>query len=160
MPRPVLLEVINLLEDDVSHPTRRNHAVPADLQILSTIRFYATGTFQLLNGDTVGLSQPTISRTVARVSEAIGRRARHFISFPEDPATQQDIMEGFFDDRRRIPNVLGCVDGSFVQIKCPSMNEEAYVFRMMQNEDLTSIIGEYDKKLNVHSAAGKLDGDV
>ena len=78
-PRPVLLEIVDLLHDDVAHPTRRNHAVPACLQILSAIRYYATGSFQLVTADTVGLSQPTISRIITRVSTALEKRARDII---------------------------------------------------------------------------------
>jgi hypothetical protein len=57
------MEVIDLLEDEVGHLTQRSHDVPCSLQVLTAIR-YATGSFQLVDGDTVNLSQPTISRIV------------------------------------------------------------------------------------------------
>jgi hypothetical protein len=58
------MEVIDLLEDEVGHLTQCSHAVPCSLQVLTAIRYYATGSFQLVDGDTVHLSQPTISRIV------------------------------------------------------------------------------------------------
>ena len=129
MPRPVLMQVVDLLHDDVAHPTKRSHAVSASLQVLAAIRYYATGSFQLVSGDTVHLSQPTLSRIVTRVTDALARRARQFINFPFDDASLDRIKEGFYTDRHRIPNVLGVVDGSLVQIKAPSINEQAYVGR-------------------------------
>ena len=53
MPRPVLMQVVDLLHDDVAHPTKRSHAVSASLQVLVAIQYYATGSFQLVSGDTV-----------------------------------------------------------------------------------------------------------
>ncbi|XP_064646160.1 putative nuclease HARBI1 [Lineus longissimus] len=129
MPRPVLMQVVDLLHEDVAHPTSRSHAVPASLQVLSAIRYYATGTFQLVDGDTVNLSQPTISRIVTRVTDALASRARDFIKFPLDDASLDAIKEGFYTDRHRMPNVVGVVDGSLVQIKAPSVNEPANVCR-------------------------------
>ena len=74
--RPVLLEVIDLLEDDISPFTRRSHAVPATLQVCCALRYFATGTFQLGAGDMVGLSQPTVSRIITRVANGECVRAR------------------------------------------------------------------------------------
>lgn len=71
MPRPLLLEVIDLIEDDISHPTRRSHALPSALQVLTALRFYATGSLQLVNADTVRISQPTVSTVITRVSRAL-----------------------------------------------------------------------------------------
>ncbi|XP_064653064.1 putative nuclease HARBI1 [Lineus longissimus] len=43
---------------------------------------------------------------------------------------QRPIKEGFFDEERfRIPNVIGLVDGSLIGIKTPSKDEETFVSR-------------------------------
>lgn len=57
------------------------------------------------------------------------RKSRQVIRFPQQPAVQEVAAEGFYTERRRIPNVLGCIDGSLVPIKSPSQHEEAYVCR-------------------------------
>jgi hypothetical protein len=97
--------------------------------MLTAIRYYATGSFQLLDADTVHLSQPNISRIVTRVTDALVRKARSIIKFPFDEAGQDNIKEGFYTPQHRIPNVLGCVDGSLVPIKSPSQHEESYICR-------------------------------
>jgi hypothetical protein len=76
---------MDLLGYDVAHPTRRAHAVPCFLQVLTAILYYATGSFQLLHADIVHISQPTTSR-ILRVTEAIVRKVRSIIKFPFDEA--------------------------------------------------------------------------
>ncbi|XP_064631620.1 putative nuclease HARBI1 [Lineus longissimus] len=129
MPRHVLVEVIDLIRDQVEHPTRRSHAIPATQQILEALRFFATGQFQLATGDVSGISQPSVSRIVTRVATALQRISHRVIAFPRDRVAQNRIKEGFYDERHRIPNVLGCLDGSLVEIKCPSEEEAAYICR-------------------------------
>ena len=130
MTRPVLLEVIDLLEDEIAPDTLRSHAIPASLQVCVALRFFATGSLQLDNGDMAsGLSQPTISRIVTRVAAALEGKARQFITFPRTADEQEREKEGFYTERHRIPNVIGCIDGSLIPIKCPSGNEASYVCR-------------------------------
>jgi hypothetical protein len=63
MPRPVLLEIIDLLQPNIAHPTNRSHAIPCALQVLT-----AKGSLQMDNADTVHISQPSVSRIMTRVS--------------------------------------------------------------------------------------------
>ena len=80
--RPVLLEVIDLVDDDIAPYTRRSRAVPTSLQVCVALRFLATGTYQLGNGDMAfGLSQPTVSRIITRVTTAL-RKKKHSRLYP------------------------------------------------------------------------------
>ena len=48
--------------DDVRRRTNRSFAIPDLLAVLTYLRFAATGAIQHMVGDTLALSQPTISR--------------------------------------------------------------------------------------------------
>ena len=99
--RPVLLELIDLVDDDIAPYTRRSRAVPTSLQVCVALRFLATGTYQLGNGDMAfGLSQPTVSRIITRVTTALRKKAQQIISFPRTLAQQEREREGFYTDRR------------------------------------------------------------
>ncbi|XP_064641948.1 putative nuclease HARBI1 [Lineus longissimus] len=133
MTRPVLLEIIDLLAGEIAPATMRSRAVPATLQVCVALRFFATS-FQLVNGDMAsGLSQPTISRIVTRVSSALEAKVQQFIVFPRTAAEQEREKEGFYYERHRIPNVVGCIDGSLIPIKCPSVNEASYICRKQRH---------------------------
>ena len=130
MPRHVILEVIDLIEAEIEHPTQRSHAIPSSLQVLCALRYFATGNFQFVSGDLTGISQSSVSRIVTRVSAALANKSQELIKFPMHERDQQIVKEGFFErDRHRIPNVLGCLDGSLIPIKAPSQNEDAFVCR-------------------------------
>ncbi|KAH7954246.1 hypothetical protein HPB49_016834 [Dermacentor silvarum] len=51
----------------------RGLPVPPLLQLLITLRFYGAGTFQIVTGDLVNVSQPTVSRVTERASTMIAR---------------------------------------------------------------------------------------
>ncbi|XP_064633642.1 putative nuclease HARBI1 [Lineus longissimus] len=129
MPRHVLLEVVDMIGNDLDHPTRRNHAIPPTLQVLCALRYFANGNFQYVSGDLCGISQSSVSRIILRVATALTAVAPNVITFPRHPYRLQAIKEGFYSPRRRIPNVIGCVDGSLVPIVTPSLHEDAYVSR-------------------------------
>ncbi|KAH7966436.1 hypothetical protein HPB49_016240 [Dermacentor silvarum] len=62
-----LLEMLPLVPKD----NERGHPVPPLLQLLIALRFYGAGTFQVVTGDLVTVSQSTVSRIIARMSRMI-----------------------------------------------------------------------------------------
>ncbi|KAG0426024.1 hypothetical protein HPB47_026843 [Ixodes persulcatus] len=62
-----LLESLSLEEC----ASNRGLPVPPTLQLLIALRFYGAGTFQVVTGDLVAVSQPTVCRVVERVSRRI-----------------------------------------------------------------------------------------
>ncbi|RWS00543.1 hypothetical protein B4U79_02883, partial [Dinothrombium tinctorium] len=60
----------------------RGNPTSPEMQLLIAFRFYATGDFQTVDGDLIGLSQPTISRIVSKVSEVIAAKSKEYIKFP------------------------------------------------------------------------------
>lgn len=44
-----------LLENDLQRPTRRSHAISVPHQILIALRFYSSGSFLQVIGDTLGM---------------------------------------------------------------------------------------------------------
>ena len=67
--RPDILRIVDLLRNDLEFGNRRRDTLSAEMQVLVALRFYASGSFQNVLGDTVHKS--TVSRIVHR------RRSRH-----------------------------------------------------------------------------------
>jgi hypothetical protein len=59
-------------------------------QILVALRYYATGSMQIVIGDTGHLSQPSISRAITAVTNALSARAGQYIHMPR---TRQEIHD-------------------------------------------------------------------
>lgn len=128
LPRALLLDICAEFGPDLDRPTRRNNPIPAHLQVLTTIGFLATGTFQRELADRSGISQPSFSAFMPAVLEGVIRLTPRFITFPYAVVEQAQIktqfaaMSGF-------PNVIGAIDCTHVAIKAPSENEYAFVNR-------------------------------
>ena len=89
-----ILFILDLILPSLQNMTERSKPVSPLLQLLVALRFYATGAFFRLIGDSVGLSESTVSRCVHRVSRALAALAKRFVRFPEGVTartTQQDF---------------------------------------------------------------------
>ena len=84
-----------MLDPHLRRATRRSHAVSTNTQILVTLRFYASGTFQNVLAETVGLSQPTVSGIINNVTAILERTARTDIKMPKGPAAVTAAMQVF-----------------------------------------------------------------
>jgi len=63
-PRAAVNELIELMRDDLQHPTARSHAVPVDTQVLAALQFYGSGSFQWVVGRSCGISQSSVCLSV------------------------------------------------------------------------------------------------
>ncbi|XP_069134276.1 putative nuclease HARBI1 [Argopecten irradians] len=102
-------------------------ALTAKIQLLVALRFFASGSFYRVVGDTFGVSVATVSRCVSNVSIALCRIAHRFITVPVGNAASE-TKRGFFDIAG-FPNVIGAVDGTFIRIIAPKTNENDFVNR-------------------------------
>ncbi|XP_070377009.1 putative nuclease HARBI1, partial [Dermacentor albipictus] len=105
----------------------RGFPVPPLLQLLITLRFYGAGTFQIVTGDLVNVSQPTVSRVIERVSTMIARSL--FTALVKFPAASEvsGVMSEFYK-LGKFPGVSGCIDCTHVPIKSPG-GDHAEVYR-------------------------------
>jgi hypothetical protein len=113
----------------LQHPTRRGHAMAPHDQLLIALRFLATGAFYRVVGDAQGPSESTICRNVRRVVTAINSIL--FDKAIRWPNSNNDIalIPLKFREIGGMPCVCGCVDGTLITIKAPSVAEDQYVDR-------------------------------
>ena len=96
-------------------------------QVLVTLRFLATSTFQDVCGELVGVDQSTVSRTVSRVTDAMFRQAWQHIFFPDQTSanrTKRALYQSY-----GFPNAVGCIDGTQVRVQRPHEQEHEFVNR-------------------------------
>ena len=139
--------LVEILKDDLQRQTRRNHALSPTLQVLVALRFFASGSFLQIIGDTVGLPKSTVSRIVTDVSKALVSKQEEFINFPTVPAAEvQDVKRGFYE-KGGFPGVVGCIDGTHVRIQAPNKNENDYVNRKgFHSINVQAVCNHKDKK--------------
>lgn len=124
--KQTVIELLAFLPLQASGDNRGLPLTPM-LQLLAALRFYGSGTFQIMSGDSLNVSQPTVCRTVKKVTRIIARHLfRAVVRFP-DASQLPGVMRDFYEIAH-FPGVTGCIDGTHVRIKSPRGND-AEVYR-------------------------------
>lgn len=119
-------DLVKILAKDLEHQTRRGLLLTPMQQVLIALRFYATGTFQRVIGDLFGVSVFAACRVIHKVSRAIAKQKRQFLSIPGNLA---DVKRKFYDVGN-FPGVIGAIDCTHVRVICPNKeNAMAFVNR-------------------------------
>ncbi|XP_053552478.1 putative nuclease HARBI1 [Bombina bombina] len=120
--------LVELLSGSLTRPTQRSRAISPETQIMAALGFYTSGSFQTRMGDTIGISQASMSRCVTNVTDALVERAPQFIHFPREEGSIQRLKDEFYNVAG-VPGVLGVVDCTHVTIKAPNAEDLSYVNR-------------------------------
>lgn len=80
--RQAILDLCDSVQDDLEYVLPRKGSLTPVLQVLLALRFYATGAFQDVVADLIGVSQSTVCRAVQRVTDALIRQAGREIRMP------------------------------------------------------------------------------
>lgn len=122
---------INYLESLVEHDLRqvnsRGLSLTVKQKIMIALRYYATGCFQIVSDELIGISHSTIRLTVQDVSKAFARLSKQFIKMPTTAAERQ-IIQQKFHSIQKIPRCVGCIDSCHIPINSPR-GENAELFR-------------------------------
>ena len=89
-------------------------------QLHTTLRFYAMGNKQVVDGDLMGIDQLTACRLIHRMTKAIASRNDLFICFPN--GGERNMLKGQFYAVAGFPNFVGVIDGSHIPIQKPKGN--------------------------------------
>ena len=128
MPRKSIIGLVDALHDDLEPPTSRCHSIPATLQVLTALRYYATGSFQQVIADVAGLTQPSVSRIISRTSTALSRRVGMYIQFPTNLLSSYQLSKDFHK-KSTCQTPLVVSTGHSFQLSLTVDHEEAYVCR-------------------------------
>ena len=118
----------NLLQDRLRRTTNKATALTVEQQVCIALRYYASGSFLQVIGDTLGYDKGTVSRVVNDVTDALIDIKDDFVSWPTDVDSINRIKCGFYR-QSNFPHVLGCIDCTHVRIQAPSDDEPSYVNR-------------------------------
>ena len=60
--RAGILLVTDFVRDAITPPTGRSEAIPAELKVITTLRYLITGKMQLCSGDDIGMTQQWLAK--------------------------------------------------------------------------------------------------
>lgn len=105
----------------------RGHNVTPLQQLLVTMRFLATGCFQRVCADFMGVSTSSANRIIHRVCNMIAAMHKDFINFPQTDEEIRETKVGFYN-YCRFPGVVGAIDCTHIPIQNPG-GETAEIYR-------------------------------
>ena len=126
--RPLIITLCRMFQNYLHRPTMRSHAFTISLQVMVALRFYASGSFQLVNADVHRLSRSSESNITRDVTNCLNRVSNQYIKIPTDQVELNTTMQ-VFHNIADFPNVVGAIDGTYIRIKSPSEDEHLYVNR-------------------------------
>ena len=146
--RQGILFLCDILEDKLRRPTNRSYALPVHLQVLTALSYFSSGSLHrvVADGRDLNLSQSSVTRVIQSFTSAVVDLKDSFIKFPTLAADIHYNQQLFFHDHR-IPNVVGLIDGTHVQIIAPVENEDVYVNRCSYHSLNIQVICNYDCKI-------------
>ena len=127
LPRFVIFDLCRRFDGDLKRPTLRSRSLTVSLQVMTALRFYATGSFQAVTADVHRISRPSVSRVINDVTNCLVRLSREHIKMP----TQQELINvmGGFHEIAGCPNVIGAIDGTHIRIQSTPNDEHLFVNR-------------------------------
>lgn len=150
-----LLDLMGSLTPDVQN--QRGLPVPPLMSLLICLRYYATGSFQLLQADLFQVSQSTVSRIVSRISKKVASLRSRFIKLPAQ-AEISDIQRNFFRIAS-FPGVIAAIDCTHVPIESPG-GSDSELFRNRKGYFSLNVQMACDSKLNILSLVAQWPGSV
>ena len=140
----------------LNRSSHRSHSIPTTTQLAVALQFIVTGSFQTVIAIAHGISEPSVSRWICVVSDALSSFAKEYITFPNKQ--KQTQVQHSFLNKAGFPLVLGCIDGTHVQIVAPTSNEEIFVNR--KNEHSINIQAICDDNLKFIDVVAKWPGST
>ena len=95
----------DLFSDDLARNIARNHALSPLAQVLVALRFFASGSFLEVIGDTFGLPKSTVSRCITAVSQALVRRRSTYVHCLAGWGPENHIIKQAFFAKNGFPGV-------------------------------------------------------
>ncbi|XP_041971331.1 putative nuclease HARBI1 [Aricia agestis] len=142
----------DLIQELEPHMPGARSGISTSSKVLSTLSFYASGSYQRTIGASAHhkMHQVSVSNCVRAVTQALNNEhfRRKYIHFPHSREERNIIKNGFYQ-KFRIPGVIGCIDGTHIAIVRPSQNEERFFNRKRYHSLNTQII--CDSELNILS---------
>lgn len=104
--------------DTISGDTRRSRELTAEHKLLGVLRLLACGNFQQTAGDYIGISQPTMSRILPGVCDAILYYIGDIVYMPR--TERECLMKATaFVNIAGFPRCIGAIDCTHVKISSP-----------------------------------------
>ena len=125
--RQFIFELAEEESQDIEFSLPRKGSITPVLQVCLALHFSATGSFQNVVGELIGVDQSTACRTITTVTHALMLRVRDWIKMPTQAEANRQKQK--FYAMRATPSVIERIDGTHIRIQGPNQQEHEFVNR-------------------------------
>lgn len=111
------MQLYTVLAVLISPQTNRHRAIPGILQLCIFLRFVATGSYQRVIGDLVGIGRSSTCKIIKSVARSIASLSKEYIKFPSREEIQKSSRN--FQQICGFPGVVGAIDCTHIRIMPP-----------------------------------------
>ena len=150
MPKDKFDQLANELKPYISpDPLSPRPGLPAEKKLAITLYHLKDKGSIVLTANTFGVSVPTVSQTIKSVCHAINKHlGPRYLKIPKGDELQQSVT--CFLEKFGFPQVLGCVDGSHIEIEKPTENSQSYFsYKMMYSLNVQAVCDSTGRFLDV-----------
>ncbi|XP_071576506.1 putative nuclease HARBI1 [Temnothorax nylanderi] len=130
----VTFGILPLVKEGLAKINNRGLPISPILQLLICLRFYSTASFQLVLGDIITISQPTILRIVFRVSILLASYINRYIKIPSSEESRS-VNKRIFRELGRghggigLPSIDGAIDCTHIRLVHTRLQNVDEIFR-------------------------------
>ncbi|XP_066596948.1 putative nuclease HARBI1 [Prorops nasuta] len=126
--------LLPLVEEYLKKPDRRGLPIDPVMQLLITLRYYATNNFQRVSADLVKLQHSTISNVVFRVTNLLSMYLKDYVKFPTSRTNVENNWRlfkelGFGQGAIGLPSITGAIDCTHIRLSGTQYREYAENYR-------------------------------
>ncbi|KAK9730338.1 DDE superfamily endonuclease [Popillia japonica] len=119
--------LLQQIEHNLLHRTNRNHCVTLMVQLLLTLRYFASGSLYIVAADFAGVSKATAGKIIAKVTNVIASLRPQYIALANSEAEQNIVIDNFYRIAR-FPRTIGAIDCTHIRIQSP-VGDNGYAVR-------------------------------
>ena len=94
--RDTIYSILNIIGGNLLRSTQRSCALPPLIVLCTALRFFASGSFFMVIGDTYLLSEATVCRCVTQVTDILVEKAATYIKMPSLDGLAE-VKERFYE---------------------------------------------------------------
>ncbi|XP_056379008.1 putative nuclease HARBI1 [Hyla sarda] len=128
--KELILQLYEEIKPHIERHTRRSHAIGGMTKLLAVLHFFVSGSFQYCIAAKIGFTQPTFSRCIHQVVDAIVKISHKYIRFPYS-SPERDLVKQKFFHKYGMPLTIGLIDCTHIAIIPPTVEEQSYRNRKM-----------------------------
>ncbi|XP_068726345.1 putative nuclease HARBI1 [Montipora capricornis] len=126
-------------------------------EVLTALRYFASGSFLKVVADTMGISKASASRCVHSFTQCLKSIAGEWIIFPTSREGVNETMTKFYSIGA-FPKVMGAIDGTLIPIRAPAKEEHLYVYH--KGFHAINVMAVCDAEMRFTNIVAKWHGSV